>query len=227
MKRTGMQGNGRSLGGALALLAFLAIPLAYFWLNPLPFSESGFASTVAGLGASGPLVVIAAQVAASVFSPIPNSIITVAAGMAYGGFLGGAYSFVGGLIGAASTFQIERMLGRDFVHRFVRANDLESVDGFLSRHGVWAIFLGRLVPFLSFDAVSYAAGLTQMDFWGFMAASFFGSAPAVFAYAYLGDYSRWIDQNLLFGVVAVSAILFFLTSMLAAKKALPIRRSRK
>ena len=42
------------------------------------------------------------------------------------------------------------------------------------------------MPFISFDIVSYAAGLTSMGFWGFFIATGIGQLPATIVYSYVG-----------------------------------------
>ena len=49
------------------------------------------------------------------------------------------------------------------------------------------VFLSRLVPFVSFDAVSYVAGLTPLTFWRFAIATLAGVIPVSFALAYFGE----------------------------------------
>jgi uncharacterized membrane protein YdjX (TVP38/TMEM64 family) len=52
---------------------------------------------------------------------------------------------------------------------------------------MFIVFASRLVPFISFDAVSYAAGLTPLAFWRFAAATLAGIVPISFMLAYLGE----------------------------------------
>ena len=195
--------------GLAAGLALLAIAALFFSDSHfLSLSEARIEQWVRDSGALGPLMVVFAQFAASVISPIPNSIFTIVAGRIYGGFWGGLYSYFGGLLGAAATFWIGRKLGRKYVSKFVSDHDLHEVERFLSENGVWAILGGRLLPFLSFDAVSYAAGMLSMDFWLFMLASAFGTAPPIFAYAYFGEYSKQVDVVTL-AVISIAAIAVF------------------
>ena len=44
----------------------------------------------------------------------------------------------------------------------------------------------RLLPFVSFDAVSYFAGLTSIGFWSFFLATGVGQLPATIVYSYVG-----------------------------------------
>ena len=65
------------------------------------------------------------------------------------------------------------------------------------------------MPILSFDVVSFAAGLTRMGFWRFLVATSVGAAPATFVYAYLGGRAPQYVQVLLvaFGVVIAGAVV--------------------
>lgn len=48
------------------------------------------------------------------------------------------------------------------------------------------MLIARLLPFVSFDFVSYFAGLTSMSFKGFMIATGIGQLPATIVYSYVG-----------------------------------------
>ena len=48
------------------------------------------------------------------------------------------------------------------------------------------VFVSRLVPFLSFDAISYALGLTNLTFWRFALATGLGVVPVCWALAAMG-----------------------------------------
>jgi len=49
------------------------------------------------------------------------------------------------------------------------------------------VFASRLMPFLSFDLVSYAVGLTPLKLWRFALATLLGILPASFLLAHFGD----------------------------------------
>ncbi len=65
------------------------------------------------------------------------------------------------------------------------------------------------MPVVSFDIISYAAGLTRMGFWRFMLATMVGMAPATFLYSYLGEQAPQYVGVLLvaFGVVIAGAVV--------------------
>ena len=71
------------------------------------------------------------------------------------------------------------------------------------------MLIARLVPIVSFDIISYAAGLTPMRCRNFLGATLLGMAPATFLYAYLGEQTPQYVRVLLvaFGVVIVGAAI--------------------
>jgi uncharacterized membrane protein YdjX (TVP38/TMEM64 family) len=48
------------------------------------------------------------------------------------------------------------------------------------------VFVSRLLPFVSFDVISYAAGLTVLSAWRFAIATLAGIVPASFLLAHFG-----------------------------------------
>ena len=59
---------------------------------------------------------------------------------------------------------------------------------FQSQNALTAVvFATRLMPFLSFDVISYAAGLSPLKTWRFAVATLVGIVPASFVLAHFGD----------------------------------------
>lgn len=138
------------------------------------------------LGVVGPFVVVALIATAIVFSPIPSAPIGFAAGAAFGQVWGSVYIVLGSVLGALLAFGIARRLGYAAVRRVSWAARL--LDGTQSQWTLAAIvFASRLVPFVSFDAVSYVAGLTPLRPHWFGLATLAGVAPVSLAIAWSGD----------------------------------------
>ncbi|MEM6421889.1 MAG: VTT domain-containing protein, partial [Pseudomonadota bacterium] len=124
---------------------------------------------------------------ATVIAPIPGGPIAVAAGALYGASAGGALTLAGAALGAIAAFGIARVLGRDAVRRS-RLSAVAWIARPRSQGRLMAlVFLSRLVPFISFDAVSYAAGLSPLQAWRFAVATFAGIAPMSFLLAAVGS----------------------------------------
>jgi len=137
------------------------------------------------LGVAGPLAVIGLMTLAILVSPIPSAPIALAAGAAYGHTWGTTYIVLGAELGALAAFGLARLLGHDVVHRWF--GDRLPNTRLRSQGALMAVvFASRLLPFISFDVVSYAAGLTTLTLWRFALATLAGILPASFLLAHFG-----------------------------------------
>jgi uncharacterized membrane protein YdjX (TVP38/TMEM64 family) len=142
--------------------------------------------TVEALGAAGPALIVALILVAIVMTPIPSAPIALAAGAAYGHVWGTLYVALGAEMGALAAFGIARFVGYEAVMAKFGAR-LASVRLLGSQNTLMAIvFATRLVPFISFDIISYAAGLTPLTTWRFALATLLGILPASFVLAHFG-----------------------------------------
>lgn len=170
---------------AVVVIATLVLPSLLGTEHPV-MSEAWVRSTVVGLGMAGPLALIGLMVLAIVASPIPSGPIAVAAGALYGTLWGGAFVVTGALLGAFAAFGAARYLGFDAVRRSSNPI-LKYIAAPRSQFSLMLIVFGsRLIPFISFDAVSYAAGITCLSFGRFALATFLGVVPICFALAAMG-----------------------------------------
>jgi len=149
-------------------------------------------SNIRELGALGPLLVVGLMVLAIVFNPLPSAPIAIAAGAAYGHTFGTIYIVTGAEIGAICAFLIARTVGAEMIKKLV--GNSFSLGRFSSQNALTAaVFVSRLIPFMSFDLVSYAAGLTTLRFWRFAMATLLGLVPISFVLAHMG--SEIVDSS--------------------------------
>ncbi len=140
---------------------------------------------IEGWGIFGPLAVVTLMLVAVVITPIPSAPIALASGALYGHAWGALYVAVGAELGAVIAFAIARWVGAATVKRWLG----ERLDaGLLGSQNMLMllVFVSRLLPFVSFDIVSYAAGLTVLRVWRFALATFAGIVPASFLLAHFG-----------------------------------------
>src|SRR5699024_11609593 len=76
--------------------------------------------------------------------------------------------------------------GGDVAERRTSKARIVQIDTFFEKYGRNTILICRLLPFVSFDIVSYAAGLTSMSFKSFFIATGIGQLPATLVYSYVG-----------------------------------------
>jgi uncharacterized membrane protein YdjX (TVP38/TMEM64 family) len=158
-------------------------------------------------GPWAPVLYMLTMAAAVVVSPVPSLPLNIAAGAFFGPFAGTVYSLFGALGGAAASFMIARLLGREFVERFLGGHVNfcpRCSDRLLTR----IVFVSRLIPVVSFDLVSYGAGLTAMSLWKFCLATFLGMIPLTAVYNYTGA-ALMFDRGLVLAAGLVMVVLFF------------------
>ena len=161
------------------------------------------------LGIFGPLLLIALMILAVVFNPLPSAPVALAAGAVYGHTYGTVYIVIGAEIGAIAAFMIARIAGYELASKYLGSN--LSLGRFGSQSALTAIvFVSRLIPFMSFDLVSYAAGLTPIMFWRFAIATLLGLIPISFALAHLGGEIITTDNSRLMVVVLLVGLLTLL-----------------
>lgn len=174
------------VGGAVALLAAGGWAAWTSGAWALLTDEARIAALVAEAGWLGPLLIVLLMTTAVVFSPIPSAPIALAAGAAYGHLWGTVHVLIGAELGAMIAFGLARVLGYEAVRRWFGDRLEFGLMG--SQTALMAtVLVTRLLPFLSFDLVSYAAGLTPITVWRFALATLAGIVPASFVLAHFGN----------------------------------------
>jgi uncharacterized membrane protein YdjX (TVP38/TMEM64 family) len=164
------------------------------------------------LGAWGPVAVIGSMTVAILISPIPSAPIALAAGAIYGHFWGALYVIAGAEFGAIAAFSIARVLGYELLHNWIGKQLNQGLAGSQNFLMV-AVFTSRLLPFISFDIVSYAAGLTSLSLWRFAIATLAGVIPLSFLLAHFGselmadETDRILIAVLLLGMLTVIPLI--------------------
>lgn len=129
---------------------------------------AGLRDYILSFGILAPVSSCFLMVLQALAAPVPSFVITFANGLAFGLLWGWLLSVFGHALAATVCFWISRSLGRVLVEVLVGHTGLQSADRWFGRWGAYAIFAARIVPGIAFDAVSYAAGLTNMRFRKFL-----------------------------------------------------------
>jgi uncharacterized membrane protein YdjX (TVP38/TMEM64 family) len=194
----------------------LSVSHLYFQASQ-PFMTTVVGAFKSWIAIYGPLGLFMAIALASVISPIPNEIVLAFAGMvmtpvdvAISGALG---STVVGML----SYSIARLGGRPLVEKFVKKKTIALAGEWFARRGRLAVLLGRLIPFIPFDAVSYFAGLAKMKIHTFTILTFLGSIPRCLFYAYMGEMIAQYNVPALI-VLSVICLLVFLAFGLRQKE---------
>lgn len=172
------------------------------------------------LGMFGPVMIVVMMSVAIMVSPLPSAPIAIAAGAAYGHTWGTLYVLLGSLCGAVGAFMVARYFGYEAVRQY--ANRHLPKRFYNSQNTLMGLVLvTRLMPFLSFDVISYAAGLTPLVLWRFVLATIIGIAPASFFLAHVGSELASTELNKIAVALLVLSgvyVVLFVVNMFRSNK---------
>lgn len=210
----------------ICVLSYFFIPIVNSNINAIfkMFATGDFnvvKEFVASYGHYAMAVSFMLMVFQSIAAPLPAFLITFANANLFGWKAGALLSWSSAMAGAAVCFYIARILGRDFVEKLTSKTGLNQVDEFFAKYGRQSILIARLLPFISFDIVSYAAGLTSMNFLSFFIATGIGQLPATIVYSYVGGMLTGGAKLFVTGLLilfALSALIILLRQIYKSKK---------
>ena len=121
----------------------------------------------------------------------PASLLTIAAGFAFGLGWGVAVAWAGATAGAALAFLIARHGAREHVEKAARKREnFRAIDRAVGEKGWKIVALLRLSPLVPFSLSNYLYGLTSIRFGPYLLASAAGMLPGTILYVYFGVAGR-------------------------------------
>lgn len=181
----------------------------------------GLKEYILSFGMWAPAISFLLMILQSVAAPLPAFVITFANAALFGWINGAILSWSSAMAGAVLCFYIAKFLGRDTVEILTSKLALDNIDEFFEKYGKHTILIARLLPFISFDLVSYAAGLTSMSFISFFIATGIGQLPATIIYSYVGGMLTGGAKLMMMGIMtlfAVSILVYLLNKIYIEKQ---------
>jgi uncharacterized membrane protein YdjX (TVP38/TMEM64 family) len=141
---------------------------------------------VLSFGALAP-VVWALLYLVAVFIPYATTLMTVAAGLAFGVVWGSVLTYCVTLFASLLPFTVSRRLGREWVEGRVGGTKVEKYVDLINEHAFLVVFYLRLIPSVPYELQNHIAGVTRITYKQFLLASALGNGPILFVLAFLGD----------------------------------------
>jgi len=171
----------------LLIAIVLAGLAAVAYILPVADWVTILAERARNTGALGVALFIAAYVVSTV-AFLPGSILTLAAGFAYGPLWGIAIASPASVAGATCAFLLGRTLLRDWAEaRVGESARVRAIDAAVGREGFKIVLLLRLSPLFPFNVLNYALSLSKVRLSTYVLASFLGMLPGTAMYVYLGS----------------------------------------
>jgi uncharacterized membrane protein YdjX (TVP38/TMEM64 family) len=191
-----------------------ALALRAGWLDPSRVKEF-----ILSFGLMAPVIWVLLYLVA-VFIPYATTIMTEAAGLAFGVFWGKLLTYWVTLVASLLPFTVARRLGRAWVERRVGNTRLERYAELINRHAFLIFFYLRLIPSIPYEIQNHIAGVSRISYRQFLLATALGNGPILIILAFLGDGLTVPDAPQFW----LAALLYAL-ALLAAQVIALVRRS--
>jgi uncharacterized membrane protein YdjX (TVP38/TMEM64 family) len=200
---------------------------SYFWIAPFHHFVDEVTGMLARLdihalrdylqsfGFWGPVISALIMVFQSVLAPLPAFLLTFTNAYLWGWFWGAVLSWSSAMVGAIVCFYIARGLGRPFAEKVITKKALHKIDHFFDEYGNYTVMVLRLLPFVSFDEVSYGAGFTSMKLVPFLIGTGIGQLPATIVYSLVGGS---LNGNKMILFLAIVGFMILIVGSLVARK---------
>lgn len=157
---------------------------------------------------------------------VPVTLMILVTAMLFGPWTGVLIALAGSISSAVVTYFLGHVFGRDTVRRLA-GKRTSRITQALSRHGVLAVAVVRVVPVAPFTIINLVAGATSVRFRPFVAGTVVGMGPGIVAMSLLGDRLVAVMQHpdtiniVLLVAVAVATVLggFLFTGRLLRNRA--------
>ncbi|MFX1278937.1 MAG: TVP38/TMEM64 family protein [Promethearchaeota archaeon] len=154
---------------------FIYVLIAEWFVNP-----------IYRLGFIGIFLFIAIMALQGLLVPIPSEVVLLASGIIWGWLIGGIMGIIGSMAAGLLCFYVSRRGGRPLAKKFIGEKAIDMADDLIKKYGIKAIIVSRLIPFISFDVISYASGLVDIDYKRYSIGTLIGSIFRAFFYSVLG-----------------------------------------
>ena len=197
---------------AVVMVVYLAVPAVNGFVNNAmailgSANLDAVAEYIRSFGGYAMAFSFALMVFSSLIAPLPAFMITLSNAAIFGWWQGAILSWSSAMVGSALCFFLSRGLGRDVVEKIAGKGALAGVEGYFEKYGTKTILICRLLPFVSFDAVSYFAGLTPIKFISFFIATGIGQTPATIVYSYVGGMLTGGAKFLMIGLLCLFSLV--------------------
>ena len=158
------------------VVAVAGLAVAGYTLSPRRVAEAA--------AALGPVPAVAAA-SLLLLALVPRTVVSLACGALFGLAVGAACALAAAIIAATVGFAAGRWLVRGVVADRLRGR-LSRLDSWLSRRGLLAVIVVRLVPIAPFGLVSYCYGATGVRTRHYLLGTLAGAAPSAVTWAGIG-----------------------------------------
>lgn len=169
------------------LLGLVALAAAWSW-SPLRawLDVNKIVATLQHFGQSMGAVTAILGFAIALTLAVPLTFLTLVAIVAFGPLAGFAYSIMAATLGAAASFGLGVLLGREVLQR-LGGDKVNLVSQRLASHGILSVIAVRMVPIAPFAVVNMVAGATHLRLHHLLIGTALGMTPGTLGMMFFAD----------------------------------------
>lgn len=160
-------------------------------------------------------VFLATVLTVDIVLPIPNSLVSTAAGFFLGFIPGTIVAWIGNTASCVLGYWVGLRFGRPVANRLVGADELERLEASARRLGDWVLVISRAVPVMGEASVLFA-GMSKMPVKRFLVLVALANLGMSAIYAAVGAFAAEVNTFLLafFGAILVPGIAMLIVRRL-------------
>lgn len=168
-------------------IIWFVIVLVLFIIS-IKMARSGeIQSEIASYGILAPLFIVALKMSTLIIAPLGGMPIYVVAGALFGSAEGFLICLLGDVLGSSVCFLLSRRYGQKILKYFAGSQNVERVLKTVNIVGSTKSFIKARLGFMSMpELLSYASGLSGINFWTFTAINALFYMPTDFLLVFLG-----------------------------------------
>lgn len=149
-------------------IVWFIVVLALFFVSIKMVRSGELQSQIASFGIFAPLLLLILKMATLIIAPLGGTPIYVVSGALFGSFKGFAISFLGDILGSSVCFFLSRKYGAKVLKSFAGPQNVERVLSTVNIISNTKSFVKARLGFMSMpELLSYASGLSKINFWTF------------------------------------------------------------
>ena len=187
-------------------------------------NEGRISEWVSRLGFWGPLFIIFSMSLQMFLLIIPSPLLIVVSVLAYGPYWGTVIAICAILVASTIGFFVGKYLGEVTIDKLIGPKKENKLEFYVKRYGGWAVFIARLTPLLSNDAISFVAGILRMGYWKFTGATLAGITPLTILIAWFGENNDRLKNGLIW--ISGIRLAIFIVYVIYDRKKNPINKKQ-
>jgi len=148
-------------------------------------------------GLWGPVIIVLMMVVQMFLIVVPSWLLMIVSVLVYGPIWGALLSILAVFVASTVGYFLGAFLNTVTISKIIGQKEEQKMERFLEKYGFGAVFLFRLAPFLSNDAISFVGGMLKMGYWRFIGATLAGITPLAALIGYFGQSTDKLKTGLL------------------------------